>query len=783
MISEQVRHYNLKGILDDSFINLVHQKLGNGPFKKKLQLILNLLAIYKDVSTENEVKGLTLEDLFINQNEVEKLYKGFLGFIYSFTTASTAIKYTYQQIITKIFEACALERSIPFIRIKSSSIKITDEIHTCIEIFNHSYINGWKKTLYKGWKITLSNQNVINLDLANIYITYGSEYCEKIYRMIQCYESSDLNEKSIYKKTRLISHFYNCATRVYKNLDSLKEAFNSLNSNSALLKLHNILLLEHMRKGNDLGYFDNYRKGLVEIYQDHVTHEIFDTPDFDIFLPKINKQVAPSKTNVKKNFETDEFEDNKLITVVPLSLSDEEAKNQILEEVVNDINHIVYCCEKYRNKVTKEYRDFIEKGKIGQVKEVDTEGKFWQENPVKVGSEHLNNVLATYHKHPYKHPTVTNYRKFLKMQDDTNSIFYLNYEKIYCYLILLINEHPQITESAIFNAKIYENGKFTGIQRVGNDSFITLYKNRRGKLLAEQKIKLNARSIQIFKELIEISTFARNYLKSINDPNYEYLVLVNTTPFTTPKRLKTLTNPCTETTRIYFEDCFIRESYNKDGSCLYSIEKAKSIMSRISLTRFRASCGVRVYLDTLSTLAMSKALGHKEYSKSLIETYLPSSIYNFFSERWIRIFQNAYIFEVMKDSDFLFDTIDIKPEELHQFLKNHKLENIPEFIKDHQKFNTDSVKETNSPAIVPISVGLLQWLIGLKRHVESRENFNDLSNLEKNWYECATYILMQINLSLEDKNSNLILDNQIFEMYSKAQKYPLSQELIERALI
>lgn len=783
MISEQVRHYNLKGILDDSFITFVHDKLGNGPFKKKLQLILNLLAIYKDVKSENEVKGLTLEYLFINQDEVEKLYKGFLGFIYSFTTASMAIKYNYQQAITKIFEACTLERSIQFTKIKASSIKITNEIYNCIGVFNHSYINEWKKTLYKGWTITLSNQNVINLDLANIYITYGSEYCEQIYRMIQCYEASDLNEKSIYKKTRMISHFYNCATRVYKTLDSLKEAFNSLNSNGALLKLHNILLLEHMKKENNLGYFDNYRKGLLEVYQDHVSHEIFDTPDFDIFLPKISKQVTSSKTNLKKNSKTDEIEDNKLITVVPLALTDEEAKNQLLEEVVNDINHIVYCCETYKKEVIAEYRKFLEKGKIGQVKEVDTEGKFWQENPVKVGPEQLNNVLATYQKYPYIHPIVKNYKKFLKMQYDCNSIFYLNYEKIYCYLILLINEHPQITESAISNAKIYENGKFTGIQRVGNDAFITLYKNRRGKLLAEQKIKLNARSIQIFEELIEISTFARNYLKSINDPNYEYLVLVNTTPFTAPKRLKAFTNPCTETTRIYFENCFIRESYKEDGSCLYSIEKAKSIMSRISLTRFRASCGVRVYLDTLSTLAMSKALGHKEYSKSLIETYLPASIYNFFSERWIRIFQNAFIFEVMKDSEFLFDTIDIKPEDLHQFLKNHKLENIPEFIKDHKKFTIDSSKEPKSQAIVPISVGLLQWLIGLKNYVESRKNLNDLKNLEQNWYECATYILMQIHLSLEDKNSNLILDDQIFDMYSKAQKYPLSQELIERALV
>lgn len=782
MNSEQVKYHNLTGILDDSLAAFVHNKLGNGNFKNKLQLILNLLAIYKDVSSENEIKGLTLEDLFINQEEVDTLYRGFLGFIYSFTNASIKIKYNYQQVITKIFEVCTLKRSILFTKIKSSPITITDDIKNCMTLFNHSYINEWKKTLYKGWSITLSNQEVITLDLVSIYITYGSEYCDQIYRMIQSYESSNLNEKSIYKKTRMVSHFYNYATRVYKTLDSLKEAFNSLNSNGTLLKLHNIFLLEHMKRENDLGAFDNYRKSLMEVYQDHVSHEIFDTPDFDIFLPKISKQVTSPKTNLKMNPETDQIEDNKLITVVPLALTDEEAKNQLLKEVINDINHIVYCCETYRKEVIKEYREFLAKGAIGQIKEVDTEGKYWTENPVKVGSASLNNVLATYQKYPFVHPVVKNYRRFLKIQDDNNSIFFLNYEKIYCYLILLINEHPQITESAICNAKIYANGKFIGIQRVGNDAFITLYKNRRGKLLSEQKIKLNSRSLQLYEEFIEISSFARNYLKSINDPNYEYLVLSNTTPFTIPKRLKIFKNPCTETNRIYFENCFIRESYREDGSYLYSVDKAKAILQRISLTRFRASCGVRVYLETLSTLAMSKALGHKEYSKSLIETYLPTSIYNFFSERWIRIFQNAFIFEVMKDSEFLFDSIDIKPEDLHQFLKNHKLENIPEFLKDHKIFTTHSTKEPLSQAVVPISIGLLQWLIGLKNYVENSKKPRVLNDLAQNWYECSTYILMQIHLSLEDKNSNLILDDQIFDMYSKAQKHPLSLELIERAL-
>lgn len=780
---EQVKYYDLKGILDESFISFVHEELGSSSFKSKLNFILKMLAIYKDVTNESTVKGLNLDLLFIDNNKVDKFYKGFLGFIYCFLSSTIKIKYNYQQIITKIFEVSTSKKSINFTKIICSPLVITDDIEKCISVFKKENINEWKENFYKGWSIKLSNQIVITLDLGSIYLTYGNEYCNKVYKMIQSYESKNINEKSIYRKTRIISHFYNCVTKIYKNLESLKDAFNSINSNDTLIKIHNLFLLEHMQKENDLKGFDSYRKALIAIYQEHVLHELFEIPDFEIFLPKITKQVMVPKTNLKLNAVKAQIEDNKLITVVPLALTDEEAKDHLLKDIINDINHIVHCCETYRKEVINEYRNFLAKGKIGQIKQPKTEKNFWIENPVKVGLDNLNNVFATYQHHPFVHPIVSNYRNFLKMDDDNNSIFFVNYARIYCYLILLINEHPQITESALCNTKVYEDGKFTGIQHIGNDAFITLYKNRRGKLLAEQKITLNARSLELYKELIEITSFARSYLKSINDPNYEYLILINTTPFTLPKRPKVFVNPSTYDTRKYFNDCFIKESCNEDGSPLYSVDQAEKILERITLTKFRASCGVRVYIETLSSLAMSKALGHKEYSKKLIETYLPAPIYNFFSERWIRIFQNAFIFEVMQESEFLFDAIDIKPEDLKKFLKNHKLENIPNFMQGHKNFVTSERTEPMSQAIIPISIGLLQWLIGLKNYVESIKHCNVVSELAQTWYECATFILMQINLSLEDKNSNLILDNRIFEMYSQAKNHPLPLKIIQMALV
>ncbi|WVV47951.1 hypothetical protein THH46_30435 [Pseudomonas sp. NA13] len=72
---------------------------------------------------------------------------------------------------------------------------------------------------------------------------------------------------------------------------------------------------------------------------------------------------------------------------------------------------------------------------------------------------------------------------------------------------------------------------------------------------------------------------------------------------------------------------------------------------------------------------MSEALGHKSFDPSLLARYLPAPIWDFFQDRWIRIFQAGIIIEAMDGSPYKlkasgFDTL----EQVEEFLLNHSIQ-------------------------------------------------------------------------------------------------------------
>lgn len=65
------------------------------------------------------------------------------------------------------------------------------------------------------------------------------------------------------------------------------------------------------------------------------------------------------------------------------------------------------------------------------------------------------------------------------------------------------------------------------------------------------------------------------------------------------------------------------------------------IASNTTLTKFRASRGVQIYLETESSSKMAEALGHIKYDPQLLKHYLPEPILEFFQRRWILLFQKV----------------------------------------------------------------------------------------------------------------------------------------------
>jgi len=183
---------------------------------------------------------------------------------------------------------------------------------------------------------------------------------------------------------------------------------------------------------------------------------------------------------------------------------------------------------------------------------------------------------------------------------------------------------------------------------------------------------------------------------------------------------------------------------------------------------------------------VSEALGHKVINVAILSHYLPESIMNFFNARWIRQFQNALIYQAMENSEYLFVAIDISSEYLGEFLKNHRINDIPALF---DKFKTTSEhtlgtsEDTEQPEFdevtFTVTETLLRVLIAIKSVVDESKQKNDnqiFKDIVSTWYEAATLLLTDLDLDSRQNHERKTL-------LKSAKGNPLDPEHIRGALI
>jgi len=172
-------------------------------------------------------------------------------------------------------------------------------------------------------------------------------------------------------------------------------------------------------------------------------------------------------------------------------------------------------------------------------------------------------------------------------------------------------------------------------------------------------------------------------------------------------------------------------------------------------------------------------LGHSDVRWSLITSYIPQTLIDFFNARWVRQFQNAIVFEAMKDSPHLFEAIDIKPDDLELFLRNHGLRNLPKMVAP--ELSDDSKKSQEKPdtieqVVFTVSTGLLQVFIAIRELVDELSSKEMLIELAHAWYESAVYVLKSIELEEQ-------CEEQLVKMYNLAVENPLDINELKEALL
>lgn len=433
-------------------------------------------------------------------------------------------------------------------------------------------------------------------------------------------------------------------------------------------------------------------------------------------------EVRHQKTTTDKNGDTKTTTD-KLITALPLHLTDKQATELIFVQLKRDYNIIHDFLKDHIDSLFDSYK----KGIIlaSHAESTPQESTCTDHFFIASNQNALGNVIRYFKEFhggycdtntttnlvfPYRTAsdfTKSQLAKLLGLPSRSDAQAFM------AYLTLL---DPQVTESALADAKLFDrNGN--RINSVNTDSGVVLsvMKDRnKSKKWMEAIFKDDAAAT--LENWIEITTPIRSHMRKNNIPGWRNLIVYLNAPLASPKVFKRSSN-MNSTFR-----CFLQLHKNKLGR----------LSDVVTFSRLRATKGILVFLETMDLSAMAKVLGHSE--KTSLRHYMPDALWEYFANRWIRIFQNLLIIDAVKDTPYLLDATDFYSiEELDSFLKVHTFSSPS---SNKEKNNEVSV---NGELMVNASSGIFSVLKSVWSAVEHAKSENKkIDGLALYWHEFAS---------------------------------------------
>lgn len=692
--------------------------------------------LYLEVFLDCYDRKLSFVDLNMNLN---KLFADFFAFVNLHFELSLVGKYSVIHNISDAIYIVCDQNEIQRPALEAAmSRSMSPGIERCIRGFKPTSLNKDKLKYYEGWYAESSDYIKVKLYLHRFYLHFGDSLTEALFQSMKNHYRRYPGSTVKYK-AKVFVKFLDALILLFKEEGDFYEGGRARNVTSTVEQVFIVSKLDAKIKGNDLRYFYKEWASIVKLVNDIlISSGLWDKPLYDFIVPEFKS--APNGFKTHRKVVDGNLYSSKLITDIPLSYTDKKAMSSLLINLDNDISHVVSAAKRAVEKIMQGYHMRLKNAAEGSARP-GTKNHYRDANYVNVYDD--RNQCANWEKYNYYlEPNDVVVSTFLGVKGksdkfvDTYSI--IQNGMFYPFLYLLIYEHPIITNSWLESFQVYDkHGNQVGFIESNNSSLAIGYKPRRSAPYAEQKIVLNDTSKYLFECLIKLTRQAREYLKKNNDSNYRYL-LISGVCFGKPNKIKSLRSQ-----KMFASSCL--NKFLLEPSEYADITRAEVILSNLTLSKFRASRAIQIYIKTNSIEAISEALGHKKPCPRLLERYLPDPVLKFFQDRWIRIFQNAIIYEAMKDSVFLFDSIDISENDLEEFLKNHRLEPLPNHIVNGQledlSFLEEDSKAKDSRIIIPLSESLL---ISLKCIVKLVDDHKDgmpaLTKTALQWFETAKFV-------------------------------------------
>lgn len=641
--------------------------------------------------------------------------------------------------------ASCFERALPKIlrptNLNLSLTKTSPELQRQTSLVDQCKLDRTAVQLWQGWPSINKTGGVSYLGLREVFETFGPEFTDKLF------ETLDEFLRARVRKT------YSCLDALLRYLTKVgKEGVTpqQLCDPKYSTVFFGQFLIFYLEEGFKDGAGASYQH-LATHWRNHfvffarhflITKGIIAEPKGGIPSPKGGRADSGSTHVVKTKGGT--HIKKKLLTDIPLEVSDETTINLLFKQVKGDLASVKLWARHHTNLYYERYLTKIEMEKKGTIVPdlfppgYNPDGRYelkrkWlvaQDNP-----HRFCNAAATFEHFGFQTGSDARLKRMypLPLRETAEQLALPAFGTLLPFCALLIANHPEITPAFLESLEVYDDyGNLTGLNKTDAGKYLIGYKNRAGPICAQKKILLNQETEEVVERLIHITGPVRTYLRKRGDRAWRYLLISSGRGFAYPTRWNTKAGEGTPLKRHKLMSQFM--------SAGVSPGDAKQISAKLTLSRIRASAGVLVYLETHSVYQMAQALGQKEFDPRLMTRYLPEPIYRFFQERWIRIFQAGLVIKALEGSDFLMEASGFSDmTQIHEFLKNHALDIGSENVVETTKLSD------KSEIVFGVNEEILVLFSCIANAVERAEQ--EVSGLAMYWAGIAGHLISYIDSS------------------------------------
>lgn len=610
---------------------------------------------------------------------------------------------------------------------------------------------------WNGWEVPCRRGNFSYIPICLIWKSHGEEFAEEIYK--RYYQSADKKRAPSHTELNLFLVF------ISENSDHWPASsfHNPLLLKKLFIEFMVFSFKQALNNGTDLASkARSYNKFIYEIDEIFIQSGIWAKP-FGEKLPRpLVKNPSGANTNIKKLVDGT-FVKNKLITDVPLNLTDSEAIELLFKKIKLDNSLVVRWA---KSKISNLRKAQLKRNRLAS-EGIPIEGGNTCRKSISDCGPH--DICATFKKYglPYIRSNYTRIAGTSLKRDLAKLIALPHAEHFFAFQLLLTYAHPCLTESFFANFELYnKRGNLSGFLKTNNGYQLIGYKDRKGSSLSEQSITLTPRQAVWVRQIISLTQPLRDELLASGDDAWRYLFLHCPRHLDIPRQSGGF---AINTSKIKHQQGLIDEFQKLTN---LNRESTREFLLRISITAFRASSAVEVFINTSSVEATANALGHTKYDPTLLSSYLPEPILAFLQTRWIRIFQKGIICEAMKDSPRLLEVARFQNmEDLHEFLNNHALRQIPQHLQDPDYLSMPTSKDhcakdnLANQVVISIDTGVLTTLISLKQAVSNSKCEASLCSKAIYWARFTDLVVREIE---DSYNSDLQHYLNIARLHSNA---------------